>query len=66
LLAASAGHSLPAIGRTWLWLAGKLLPRSAAQWGVVALVAAFLLLAAGAALSMARGKPEEGEGRGNA
>ncbi|HOX05819.1 MAG TPA: hypothetical protein PK280_05415 [Planctomycetota bacterium] len=60
-LLACGGESLPAIVRTGLWLAGKVIPRTAGQWGAAALVAAFLLLAAGAGLSLRRKRPPEAE-----
>jgi hypothetical protein len=59
-LLASGGHSFSAIVKTGLWLGGKIIPRTAGQWGAVALVAAFLLLAAGAGLSLRRGRGDTG------
>ncbi len=62
-LAACAGHSVASDLETWLWLAGKVLPRTAGQWGAAALAAAFVLLAVGAARSLGRGKVPGGRER---
>lgn len=46
--------------RYWLEGIGKLIPRTASQWGVVSVVGAFVLLAMGAGLSLLKGAPKNG------
>jgi hypothetical protein len=60
-LLACSGHSVTVMVRTWLWFGSRIVPRTVGQWGAVALAAAFLLLAAGAGLSLARGEGAGGE-----
>jgi hypothetical protein len=64
LLAACGGHSVPAIAATYAALALALLPRTAAQWGLAALGAAFAFLGAGAALSLLCGREPRAEAGG--
>jgi hypothetical protein len=51
---ACSGHSPAAILGTWRSMGTGLLPRTRSQWGAISVVAAFLLLGAGAALSILR------------
>jgi hypothetical protein len=62
---ACSGHSPAAILGAWRSMGAGLLPRTRSQWGAVSVVAAFLLLGAGAALSvLKRGAGESGEAGG--
>ncbi|MHC4914514.1 MAG: hypothetical protein ACYTGB_03400 [Planctomycetota bacterium] len=60
LTAAASGHSPAAIVTTWKAMASSLMPRSQSQWGIISVIAAFLLLGAGAAVSVYKGRAEEG------
>jgi len=54
LLAFASGHSLPVMWRKWGRLLEDLVPESRVGWGVLALVAAFIFLGAGALSSVLR------------
>jgi hypothetical protein len=64
LFTAAGGHSVPAAYATWAGLAealarggGRLVPRSAQQWGRISIAMAFALLAAGVRRSLQRLDP---------
>jgi hypothetical protein len=54
LTSAASGHSAGTIFGTWRTMASGLVPRTQSQWGIVSVIAAFLLLGAGAVASVFR------------
>jgi hypothetical protein len=68
LMTAGIGHSVPQIGTNIALIVqlftdacDGLIPRSAAHWGLVSIVSAFVLLAAGVLLSLMKGRLEHAE-----
>jgi hypothetical protein len=59
LIGLTSGHSVPAILNNWTTLLGRIVPSSKTGWGVLAVIAAFLSLGAGALLSVLRKPPVE-------
>ena len=70
LLAAGMGHTAASIAHTFTsflqWASVKswrVIPRSSQAWGVLSIIAAFVLLAGGAAVSLRKGRVAEREDR---
>ncbi len=55
------GKAVNWLGRVSDWMQANLIPHTAMQWGLLALMASFAFLAAGASISMRKPMPPLGE-----